>query len=277
LDDALLDRLAAHPVGWHNIPWVNAFRQMGKAFVPLWLLALWAAVTGRSRSLVLASVALVLTLAIVGPVKLTTHWLRPAAVLAVRSHLTSAKDLEVEDRASFPSGDTASAFAVATVLAPQVTWVAWPLLYAGAAGIGVLRVTGMNHFPSDVFAGAAVGILTGFLAFRIRARIPQLSLVEASSPARQWALASVAAGVLLGLLVFDQEHPLVVFLKTFWPLVLLTLVYLSLPVLRGPFGRLVRTRSRLSSTHPVAPPGKHGLRPRSRPAQRAGTRGGSRF
>jgi len=56
----------------------------------------------------------------------------------------------------FPSGHTASAFAGATVFAqryPRFQWLAW--LCAGS--IAASRMTTRAHYPSDVFAGAALG------------------------------------------------------------------------------------------------------------------------
>lgn len=61
---------------------------------------------------------------------------------------------------SFPSGHTAAAFAVATVLAnrhPEQKW----LYYGLATAVGVARVRKSAHFPSDVLVGAAVGVYAG--------------------------------------------------------------------------------------------------------------------
>jgi membrane-associated phospholipid phosphatase len=221
LDGPLLDRLAAHPVEWHEIPWVDAFRQLGKALVPLWLLVLWTALSGRSRPLVITSVALILTMLMVVPLKGATRRLRPSVVLAARTQSEPPRKLRSSDRASFPSGDAATAFAVATAVASQVPWAVWPVLYCGAAGIAVLRVTGMNHFPSDVCAGAAFGILAACLALWMQGRIQRLALIDTRGLRARGVLAGVAAAVLLGLLLFDRGDPLILFLGTFWPVVLL--------------------------------------------------------
>lgn len=64
---------------------------------------------------------------------------------------------------SFPSGHTAAAFAVATVISrryPTKRWV--PLIaYSAAAMIGFSRLTLSTHFVSDVFFGAALGYSVG--------------------------------------------------------------------------------------------------------------------
>ncbi|MEU6682922.1 phosphatase PAP2 family protein [Streptomyces sp. NPDC046832] len=81
---------------------------------------------------------------------------------------------ETEDRpdsSSFPSGHTAAAVAFTAAVAP-----AWPLAGAvcavPAAMVAVERVQSGAHYPSDVAAGAAIG-LTG--AWLIR-RAPRLVL-----------------------------------------------------------------------------------------------------
>ena len=63
---------------------------------------------------------------------------------------------------SFPSGHSASSFAAATATAAFYPGVA-PLVYTLAAGVGISRVHLGHHFPSDVIAGAAIGIGLGSL------------------------------------------------------------------------------------------------------------------
>jgi membrane-associated phospholipid phosphatase len=62
-------------------------------------------------------------------------------------------------RGSFPSGHAIGAFALATVLAERYRQHRWaPFVFYGvAATIAFSRVTLQAHFPSDVFAGAALG------------------------------------------------------------------------------------------------------------------------
>ena len=84
-----------------------------------------------------------------------------------------------DNQRSFPSGHTSVAFAVATsylVLAnrehlPHRTRNAM-LLYGGASGVGVLRMVGGSHFPTDVLAGAALGAGIGWLVATVHPRLP---------------------------------------------------------------------------------------------------------
>lgn len=60
---------------------------------------------------------------------------------------------------SFPSGHSAAAFSVATVIAERYhnhRWVPW-LAYGLASAVSLSRVTSKAHFPSDVFLGGALG------------------------------------------------------------------------------------------------------------------------
>ncbi len=64
---------------------------------------------------------------------------------------------------SFPSGHTTASFAVATVLAKRFPWCA-VLGFALAGFVGLSRVLRGSHFPTDVFGGAVMGMLSGSVA-----------------------------------------------------------------------------------------------------------------
>lgn len=70
---------------------------------------------------------------------------------------------------SFPSGHTVAAFAAAAAVSTE-TSVWWPtatyfgigpLLYAGAATVGISRMYNNRHWASDVITGAAIGTFAG--------------------------------------------------------------------------------------------------------------------
>ncbi len=71
---------------------------------------------------------------------------------------------------SFPSGDAALAFGAATGL-----WLTWPAARIPAVlvavAIGLSRVVVGAHYPSDVVAGAVVGVLCGIAAERLWSRL----------------------------------------------------------------------------------------------------------
>ena len=63
---------------------------------------------------------------------------------------------------SFPSGHATEAFTLASVVAARSSgWIIPTLAYAGACLVAYDRVNDRAHFPSDVVAGAALGIAVG--------------------------------------------------------------------------------------------------------------------
>jgi undecaprenyl-diphosphatase len=87
------------------------------------------------------------------------------------------------DHWSFPSGHATTAAAVAAAL-----WCLWPrpfwLYVAAAALIAVSRVVTGQHYPSDVIAGAAIGVATTrALAFWLLRRRDGVSSPGGAAPA----------------------------------------------------------------------------------------------
>ena len=69
---------------------------------------------------------------------------------------------------SFPSGHSVTAFALAFVLSRA--YPRYAFLFYGLAGLVALsRVYLAKHFPSDVVAGAAIGLLAGWIVCRLTA------------------------------------------------------------------------------------------------------------
>jgi len=63
---------------------------------------------------------------------------------------------------SMPSGHTARAFALASVLSHQADrWYVSALTYGGAASVGLERVRSGDHWLTDVFVGGTLGYLIG--------------------------------------------------------------------------------------------------------------------
>jgi membrane-associated phospholipid phosphatase len=70
---------------------------------------------------------------------------------------------------SFPSGHTVTAFAVAAAVTketarwwPNSAWYVGPVLYGGATLAGLSRMYDNKHWGSDVIAGAAIGVFSGW-------------------------------------------------------------------------------------------------------------------
>jgi undecaprenyl-diphosphatase len=162
LDPVISRRLWDHPNTWHNNSWVDGFRQLGRGGVPIWLAAVWSCLTDKWRPTIVIVVAMILVGATVCPLKVLLHRARPSQ--AFPAAFGQAPEVPWQKRASFPSGDAAVAFAVATVLSLSWSRLWAPGLFVAATAVGVLRITAFAHYPSDVMAGAMIGVLCGVVA-----------------------------------------------------------------------------------------------------------------
>ncbi|MDH4351139.1 MAG: phosphatase PAP2 family protein, partial [Gemmatimonadota bacterium] len=120
-------------------------------------------VTGMAESLVWSTAASELLKAGVG---------RPRPVLYTLQAPQAA--LATDNLRSFPSGHASAAFAVATAywlarrdLTGSPGAAGWAAVGA-AATVGVLRVVAGKHFPTDVIAGALLGIAGGVAVHAIK-------------------------------------------------------------------------------------------------------------
>jgi len=108
---------------------------------------------------------------------LTTEWTK-ALVHRSRPIMYTAQAPNVagdrDNRRSFPSGHTATAFAVATSYTVMARRQQLPhanrntiLLFSGAASVGALRVAAGRHFVTDVLGGAVLGAAVGWVTAQV--------------------------------------------------------------------------------------------------------------
>jgi len=90
------------------------------------------------------------------------------AVVLLAKLATQRQRPDGSNRYSFPSGHTAGAFAVATVLDREAGRGLGRFAYLAAATAGYARIAGNKHYFSDVVTGMLVGHLVGRLVTRHR-------------------------------------------------------------------------------------------------------------
>jgi membrane-associated phospholipid phosphatase len=78
-------------------------------------------------------------------------------------HPFSRAIVDAEAGFSFPSGDASLAFAMAASLSFVVPRL-WPLWWTLAIIVGLERIAENAHYPSDVVAGAALGVACAYIA-----------------------------------------------------------------------------------------------------------------
>ena len=104
--------------------------------------------------------ALVINTAITQGLKYTINRDRPYIKYPALIH-----PYELDNDASFPSGHTSTAFTTAASL--SINFKKWYVVvpaYAWAAGVGYSRMYLGQHYPTDVLAGAAIGIGSAYLS-----------------------------------------------------------------------------------------------------------------
>lgn len=89
---------------------------------------------------------------------------RPYVVVAGAQKLIDTLPSEAYE--SFPSGHAIFFFALATVISTFDRRLGW-WAYGAAALMGLSRVYVGVHWPSDILAGAALGVMTGWVFVRI--------------------------------------------------------------------------------------------------------------
>ena len=113
---------------------------------------------------------------------------------------------------SMPSGHTVTAFAIATayffcIQRDRQSKFLW--LFGLACITGITRIVVGAHFPSDVFAGAAIGIFSGVLGCFLASYIPNNLMLPESWLSRFIAIASIGCGYMLIAknMDFEQTYP----------------------------------------------------------------------
>lgn len=152
---------------------LGGFRSFGEFVTTIVVICITAAYDRRRKSIIIAIVlAQALSAMIYNAGKHTIVRQRPYLAIEEKplDELTQGQTWrgwqlgnKTFETQSFPSGHSASAFAVAGVLAcfyPRLRWMFWIL----ATGCALSRYIDAVHWPSDCVAGAFVGYLSAILA-----------------------------------------------------------------------------------------------------------------
>lgn len=156
----ILDWIASHcRTAWLDVifPVITYLGSLGIVWIVL-ALALMAMKSQRAVGIQVALALIFSLLLCNGVVKPLVDRIRPYEL----AQLTELLVIPPID-ASFPSGHSSAAFAVATVLLRSRHPLRWPALIL-AALIALSRLYLYMHFPTDVIAGILLGILCGTLA-----------------------------------------------------------------------------------------------------------------
>ena len=166
-----LDRRAEHWIVLHRAGWLNPVFEavtwagtFGGVFLAIALLLSLRRGRHSLAPLVLAAIGAADGLAWL--LKRLTGRVRPPLQLP---DIHTLVPLPTSD--SFPSGHSATAFAAATVLALALrSGRVTAALFVLAAAVGYSRLYVGVHFPLDVLAGAALGVVTGAATWAIARR-----------------------------------------------------------------------------------------------------------
>ena len=154
--------LLNHTIRWLGIGWVQL----------LAILLLFGAGALRRRSLLAAAwcalLAFATSAAFSSALKVLVHRPRPEADLALTDSWLGNMQLALHHSGlnSFPSGESTCTFALATAVGAYLPRLR-PYLFIIAVLVAAARVLARAHFPSDVWAGAMLGIFSGQLALRL--------------------------------------------------------------------------------------------------------------
>lgn len=119
---------------------------------------------------------------------------RPKLYFEAGTYLNFIDGVTLTGNSGFPSGHTATAFAIATVLALMAKNKKWQLLILPAVAlVGYSRIYLAQHFLLDVIAGALLGSVSGVFAFHLAtSRINIRSLFRKLSPVSEAEESSTA-------------------------------------------------------------------------------------
>lgn len=150
---------------WLKVP-RNIVREYGQGYFVLAAAAAIALFDPRyRRDVIRFAVGVAIASAVAVTLKSLTGRARPDELLVGAPAWKLLVGLRDNEFISFPSAHAASAFACSAMLGTMYRKWGW-VFYTLAALCAVSRVVDVQHFPSDIAVGAAIGLWSGYGAFR---------------------------------------------------------------------------------------------------------------
>jgi len=156
-DKTIKDHVQAHRTSGED-RFMKQFQNLGSSwsFGVLAGFEVWGEVGGDTTAKAVALDGL--TASIVGPGLIVTSVKYAVGRVRPRSATQTFQFKAFSGNQSFPSGQGAQAFAVATTIAEHYpAWWVQGLCYGSAAAVGFARIEQNGHFASDVVAGSILG------------------------------------------------------------------------------------------------------------------------
>lgn len=161
--DSFVTLNAYHPF-WLNVFFIN-YTFMGDGIFAICLIAFFMFYLKKKQEGFALLYAFLLSGIAVQVIKNLVAAPRPRLFFEPGRYQYFIDHVSLANNSSFPSGHTATAFAIATVLAMMLNNRKWQLpLLAGAVFVGYSRIYLAQHFLIDVLIGSFIGSLSGMAA-----------------------------------------------------------------------------------------------------------------
>jgi hypothetical protein len=164
---------------------------------------------------------------VVPGVKMSVHRDRPRTLMQL-NHVDTGQQAPFVNNSSgysFPSGDTATVFVVVGVLlAFSSPWFVPPAVSL-AGFVGALRIFTLNHYLSDVAAGAVIGLIGGAIAVALIKRHVSDSFLRQQNRIARWAGGIGVVALIVLEAMIHHHSSILIFLKVYGPAVVLAVLW----------------------------------------------------
>jgi undecaprenyl-diphosphatase len=221
-DQQVIRFLHKNDLHWDSNKSIKTFQYLGKTWLLVWLILFWVILTRQNRVIFYAVLTFLAVGAIVLPLKLAVHRERPSGFIdRVYEQKNEDHPPALLKSWSFPSGDTAHCFAVATILLAVVRRRLIIFFFVASCFVGILRILVFAHYPSDVFGGAAAGIFAGFTVLKLFHHRPLPSWIDS----KRFFAAQIITFILIpGFFAVAKFHTFIDIMCTYGVLLALILI-----------------------------------------------------